>query len=114
MTATLLTARRGQSLWRKRESRWLSSSGRGCRAKKAPATNTGRDQDDPREGSFYAQHHGEGGYFVLAQSLSYSPLVSLKSIFFWQDQLKTVCRAFIKYRVRSARQAWQMAPHGKR
>ena len=55
---------------------------------KGPATNTGRDQDDPREGSSYTQHYGGGSYFyfyfyfVWAQSLSHSPLVILQSILF--------------------------------
>ena len=55
---------------------------------KGPATNTGRDQDDPREGSSYTQHYGGGSYlyfyfyFVWAQSLSHSPSVSPQSILF--------------------------------
>ena len=66
---------------------------------KGPATNTGRDQDDPREGSLYTQHYGGGRNFVWAQSLSHSPLVILQSILFCRassrlfakPSIKTVC-----------------------
>ena len=62
---------------------------------KGPATNTGRDQDDPREGSLYTQHYGGGRNFVWAQSLSHSPLVSPQSILFCRASSSLVAKPSI-------------------